>query len=37
MSAQTSRTPNSASKNWQGKVQHIGTKAVLDLNGPLIL
>ena len=24
-------------KNWQSKVEHIGAKAVLDLNGPLIL
>ena len=23
--------------NWKGKVEHIGAKAVLDLNGPLIL
>ena len=23
-------------KNWQPKVEHIGAKAVLDLNGPLI-
>lgn len=24
-------------KSWQEKVEHIGAKAVLDLNGPLIL
>jgi CRISPR-associated protein Cas2 len=24
-------------KNWQSKVEHVGAKAVLDLNGPLIL
>lgn len=24
-------------KHWQEKVEHIGAKAVLDLNGPLIL
>lgn len=24
-------------KNWQSKVEHVGTKAVVDLNGPLIL
>lgn len=24
-------------KNWQTKVEHIGAKPVLDLNGPLIL
>jgi len=24
-------------KNWQTKVEHIGAKEVLDLNGPLIL
>lgn len=24
-------------KNWQTRVEHIGAKAVLDLNGPLIL
>jgi len=24
-------------KNWQTKVEHVGAKAVLDLNGPLIL
>ena len=24
-------------KNWQSKVEHIGAKPVLDLNGPLIL
>lgn len=24
-------------KNWQAKVEHIGAKPVLDLNGPLIL
>lgn len=24
-------------KNWQRRVEHIGAKAVLDLNGPLIL
>ncbi len=24
-------------KNWQHKVEHIGAKAVLDLNGPLVL
>lgn len=24
-------------KNWHGKVEHVGAKAVLDLNGPLIL
>ena len=23
-------------KNWQARVEHIGAKAVLDLNGPLI-
>jgi CRISPR-associated protein Cas2 len=23
--------------NWQGKVEHIGAKPVLDLNGPLVL
>ena len=23
-------------KNWQSKVEHMGAKAVLDLNGPLI-
>lgn len=22
---------------WQGKVEHVGAKAVLDLNGPLVL
>ena len=24
-------------KNWQTKVEHVGAKPVLDLNGPLIL
>lgn len=24
-------------KHWQEKVEHVGAKAVLDLNGPLIL
>lgn len=24
-------------QNWQGKVEHVGAKSVLDLNGPLIL
>lgn len=24
-------------KNWQSKVEHIGAKPVLDLNGPLVL
>ena len=24
-------------KNWQNKVEHVGAKAVLDLNAPLIL
>lgn len=24
-------------KNWQTKVEHVGAKEVLDLNGPLIL
>lgn len=24
-------------KNWQNKVEHLGAKAVLDLNAPLIL
>lgn len=24
-------------KNWQTKVEHVGAKAVFDLNGPLIL
>lgn len=24
-------------KNWQSKVEHVGAKPVLDLNGPLIL
>lgn len=24
-------------KNWQGRVEHIGAKQALDLNGPLIL
>lgn len=24
-------------KHWQGKIEHVGAKAVLDLNGPLIL
>ncbi len=24
-------------KNWQSKVEHVGAKAVLDLNAPLIL
>ncbi len=24
-------------KNWQTKVEHVGAKAALDLNGPLIL
>ncbi|HRQ56400.1 MAG TPA: CRISPR-associated endonuclease Cas2 [Azoarcus taiwanensis] len=24
-------------KNWQSKVEHVGAKAALDLNGPLIL
>lgn len=24
-------------RNWQNKVEHVGTKPVLDLNGPLIL
>ena len=24
-------------KNWQAKVEHVGAKAVLDLNAPLIL
>jgi CRISPR-associated protein Cas2 len=24
-------------KNWQNKVEHIGAKAVLDLNAPLVL
>lgn len=23
-------------KNWQNRVEHVGAKAVLDLNGPLI-
>jgi len=27
----------SMGSNWQHKVEHIGAKAVLDLNGPLIL
>lgn len=24
-------------RNWQDKVEHVGAKAVLDLNGPLVL
>lgn len=24
-------------KNWQSRIEHVGAKAVLDLNGPLIL
>lgn len=24
-------------KNWQMRIEHVGAKAVLDLNGPLIL
>ena len=24
-------------KNWQSKVEHVGAKPVIDLNGPLIL
>lgn len=24
-------------KNWQARIEHVGAKAVLDLNGPLIL
>lgn len=24
-------------KNWQSRIEHVGAKAVLDLNGPLVL
>lgn len=24
-------------RNWQGKVEHVGSKPTLDLNGPLVL